>query len=90
MSPAVWSWIAAGVSIIGLWIAGINPRAGWAYGIASQAVWVTYGLVTDQPGMIALSVAFVGLYCRNLWRWRFTKFKPATKATTTTEQAATT
>ncbi len=88
MSPAVWSWIAAGVSVGGLWIAGINPRVGWVYGIASQAVWVTYGLATDQPGMIALSVAFVALYCRNLWRWRFTEFKPVTKTPATTEQVA--
>jgi hypothetical protein len=88
MSPALWSWIAAGVSVAGLWIAGINPRIGWIYGIVSQAVWVTYGLATDQPGMIALSVAFVALYGRNLWRWRGTQFKPASKTLATTEQVA--
>jgi hypothetical protein len=79
VSPAAWSWLAAGVSIAGLWLGGINPRAGWIYGIASQAVWVSYGLVTHQPGMIALSVAFVGIYARNLRRWRGTRFERSTK-----------
>lgn len=77
MSPAAWSWIAAGVSIAGLWISGHNPRWGWGYGIGAQAVWVTYGWVTHQYGMIALSVAFVSIYSRNLYRWRGTLFRRA-------------
>jgi hypothetical protein len=89
MSAATWSWVAAAVSVAGLWIGGLNPRTGWIYGIASQSIWVTYGLVTDQPGMIALSVAFVGIYSRNLWRWRFTRFQPAGRgASPTAEQVA--
>lgn len=77
MSPTLWSWIAAGVSIAGLYISGYSPRWGWIYGIASQAVWVAYGLATDQHGMIALSAAFLLIYGRNLWRWRGTTFTPA-------------
>jgi hypothetical protein len=79
MTPASWSWIAAAISIAGLWIGGINPRIGWIYGIASQGLWVSYGWATDQPGMIALSVAFVAIYTRNLWRWRGTSFQLATR-----------
>jgi hypothetical protein len=74
MSASTWSWFAAAVSIAGLWISGYNPKAGWVYGIGSQAVWVTYGLATNQHGMIALSVAFVVIYARNLQRWRGTRF----------------
>lgn len=80
MSPSTWSFIAAGVSIAGLWISGNSPRWGWAYGIAAQVVWVAYGLATDQPGMLLLSAAFVGIYGRNLWRWRHTRFQRATAA----------
>lgn len=77
MSPGAWSWLAASLSIIGLWLSGYNPRVGWVYGIAIQAVWVAYGLDTDQPGMLALSAAFVAIYGRNLYRWRGTAFKRA-------------
>lgn len=74
MSAAAWSWLAATVSVTGLWISGANPRAGWVYGFAAQTVWVLYGCYTGQPGMIALSVVFVALYTRNLRRWRGTRF----------------
>lgn len=78
MSPELWSWFAGGVSITGLWISGHSPRLGWVYGIASQTVWVTYGLATHQHGLLALSAAMVLVYSRNLHRWRGTKFAPAT------------
>jgi hypothetical protein len=74
VSVALWSWLAAGVSIVGLWVSGHSPRVGWVYGIAAQAVWVAYGLSTGQPGMLALSAAFVVIYARNLHRWRGTRF----------------
>lgn len=74
MSVALWSWLAAGVSILGLWVSGHSPRAGWVYGIAAQVVWVAYGMGTGQPGMLALSAAFVVIYARNLHRWRGTRF----------------
>lgn len=89
MSPAVWSWIAAAASIAGLWISGINPRAGWIYGIASQAVWTAYGLATGQPGMIALSAAFVLVYGRNIYRWRGTRFQPAASSPATPQPLTT-
>lgn len=75
MSPAVWSWFAAAVSVLGLWLGGVNPRIGWVYGLISQSVWITYGVTTHQSGMLALSAAFLVLYSRNLWRWRGTRFE---------------
>lgn len=74
MSAATWSWFAAAVSVLGLWLSGLNPRIGWIYGLTSQAVWIAYGAETHQPGMLALSGAFLVLYSRNLWRWRGTHF----------------
>lgn len=75
MSAAAWSWFAAAVSVLGLWLSGQNPRVGWIYGLGSQGVWITYGITTHQPGMLALSGAFLMLYGRNLLRWRGTRFK---------------
>jgi hypothetical protein len=69
------------VSIAGLWISGHSPRAGWTYGIASQAVWVAYGLTTHQHGLVALSAAMTIIYIRNLRRWRGTRFTPAASTT---------
>ena len=80
LSPEMWSWLAASLSIVGLWLSGHNPRVGWVYGIGIQTVWVAYGVDTGQSGMLALSVAFVVLYSRNLWRWRGTRFVRAAAA----------
>lgn len=77
MSAVIWSWVAAAVSVGGLWIAGFNPRAGWVYGLGAQVVWALYGVATNQPGMIALSAVFTLLYLRNLHRWRGTTFRRA-------------
>jgi hypothetical protein len=74
VTPAKWSWIAAAASMVGLWVSGHSPRAGWAYGIVCQVVWVAYGWSTGQPGMIALSAAFVMIYVRNLYRNRGARF----------------
>lgn len=79
MSPAAWSLLTAAVSIAGLWISGQNPRAGWVYGIAAQAVWVASAVFTGRPGDILLSAAFVVIYGRNLLRWRGVVFDPTRK-----------
>jgi len=79
MSPAIWSLITAGASIVGLWIGGNNPRHGWIYGLGCQVLWATEGCFTHRPGDIILSFAFVIVYGRNLRRWRGTRFKPAAK-----------
>ncbi|MFJ4653871.1 hypothetical protein ACIP5Y_21600 [Nocardia sp. NPDC088792] len=79
MTPAEWSWVCAAVSVLGCWIGGRNPRWGWTYGILAQIVWVAYGLVTNQPGLIALSVVFAALYGWNLHRWDGTDFQAVRK-----------
>jgi hypothetical protein len=79
MGANTWSWIAAAASVVGLWLSGQNPKVGWFYGIACQAIWVAYGLSTHQNGMVALSIAFVALYSRNLMRWRGAHFSPVVK-----------
>ncbi len=76
MTAEMWSWLAALVSATGLWISGVSPRAGWIYGFGAQVIWILYGFFTAQPGMIALSAVFVGLYIRNLYRWHGTQFVP--------------
>lgn len=71
-----WSLVTFAVSAFGLWLSGRNVKHGWAYGIASQVLWATEGLATGRPGDIALSVVFVGMYVRNLRRWRHSSGRP--------------
>lgn len=74
MTVAAWSWLSAVVSLIGPWISGRNPRWGWMYGLASQSVWIAYGLDTDAKGNLMLSAGYVILYWVNIRRWRHSRF----------------
>ena len=76
LSLAIWSWIGAGLAIVGVWLGGRSPRSGWIYGITAQVFWVLYGVFTAQPGMILQSCVFVAVYASNLRRWRGTSFHP--------------
>jgi hypothetical protein len=70
MSGLVWSIALAALGIAGLWRAGYGKRSGWVLGLAAQALWITYALVTHQWGFIASAVAYGFVYARNLLRGR--------------------
>jgi hypothetical protein len=65
-----WSFVLAGIGIIGLYLAGKNNRAGWAIGVGAQVLWIVYAIVTQQWGFIASAVAYSWVYSLNWWRWR--------------------
>ena len=88
MSAADWTWILAAVSILGSMLDCRDPRVGWFYNIAAQMLlWAPYSWLTDQPGMVAMSLVFTGISIVALYRWRGTDFVPAA-ATTTHESTA--
>lgn len=82
MSAADWTWILAAVSILGSLLDCRDPRVGWFYNIAAQmCLWAPYSYLTDQPGMVAMSVVFSGISIVALYRWRGTEFVPAASTT---------
>jgi hypothetical protein len=68
-----WSFILAGVGIIGLWIAGRKNAWGWAIGAGAQVLWIIYAVATQQWGFIASALAYGFVYIRNFVRWRAEK-----------------
>lgn len=70
MSGLVWSVGLAAIGIAGLWLAGSQRRAGWALGLAAQALWVVYALTTAQYGFLLSAVAYGTVYARNALRGR--------------------
>lgn len=80
MSPAVWTWFLFAISVFGAWLSGRSPRAGWIYNIMIQTLaWGPYAFLTNQPGLVGMSIVFVLLSAWSLWRWRGTPFIPATQ-----------
>ena len=79
MNNAGWTWGLFGLSAFGLWLSGMNVKAGWWFAISNQTAWVTYAITTRQWGFLANSIVFVALYARNLWRWRGTRLPQPVK-----------
>lgn len=63
-----WDLALAVVGLTGLLIAARRPRIGWWFNIAAQAVWISYGLATDQHGFILMSAGYTVAYIRLLRR----------------------
>lgn len=79
LSNLLWSLVTCTVSVIGLWLSGRNVKHGWRFGIASQAVWFIAGVATGRLGDIILCGIFVGMYLRNLRKWRDVSGRPEPK-----------
>lgn len=65
-----WSWLLAGIGIVGLYVAGSKKAWGWLIGLAVQVLWIAYALATEQYGFVASALAYGFVYGRNYLRWR--------------------
>lgn len=62
-----WATTVMGATII--WLAGRGPKArrvAWWCGLANQALWISFALVTGAYGFIAGSLIYGGVYARHL------------------------
>jgi nicotinamide riboside transporter PnuC len=66
----IWSVALAIVGIVGIWLAGRRNLWGWAIGLAAQALWIVFALLTGQYGFIFSALAYGFVYGRNWLRWR--------------------
>ncbi|GAA2237804.1 hypothetical protein GCM10010401_07520 [Rarobacter faecitabidus] len=65
----LWSYALAAVGITGIWLAGRRSFWGWALGVAAQALWIIYAVVTGQYGFILSALAYAAIYARNWFSW---------------------
>lgn len=68
MIPQVWSWVLLAVGLVTMWLAGNGRASAWVVGLAGQVLWLTYAVVTGQPGFVVAAVAYAVVYGRNLAR----------------------
>lgn len=65
----IWSFALAAVGILGIYLAGRKNMWGWAVSLGAQVLWITYALVTSQPGFIVSAVAYSIVYGKNFVAW---------------------
>ena len=69
MSAAWWSWALTIVGLTCFWLAGRKVWWAWYVGIAGQALWLTYSLMTQQWGFLAGVAAYSWVYVNNAVKW---------------------
>lgn len=70
MTGMIWSFVLAGVGILGIIIAGRKSHWGWLIGAGAQVLWLIYAIVTVQYGFILSALAYGAVYLWNWWKWR--------------------
>jgi len=69
VSAAWWSWALTLVGLTCFWLAGRKVWWAWYVGIAGQALWLTYSLMTQQWGFLAGVAAYSWVYVNNAIKW---------------------
>ena len=69
MSPQLWSWLLTIVGLTCFWLAGKRVWWCWYIGLAGQAAWLAYSLITQQWGFLAGVAAYSVVYTRNAIQW---------------------
>lgn len=74
--PQFWSWLACGVSMLGVFLYGTRPAWGAAVGSTALIPWMGLAFTSDPIlwGLVPANVIFFALHIRNLIKYR--KAKP--------------
>lgn len=65
-----WSFVLAGLSLLGNLLIGNGRIEGWGVGVGAQDLWVVYALATAQYGFLLSAVVFAGVNIRNFLSWK--------------------
>lgn len=63
-------WLAVGFTMAALYRLGSKRRDGFAFGMASNLLWLTFGLLVASSAMALANVVFFTLNLRGFLRWR--------------------
>lgn len=64
------SWLAAGFTLLSMWLTGKKLVLGWWVCILAQACWIIFALRVGDPGLLFIEVVVVGFAFWNLLKWR--------------------
>lgn len=69
MPHELWGYLLIAPAITATWLQGRRNRMGWVLAILAQVLWIIVAVVSNQPGVIVLSIAYIGIYAYNLNKW---------------------
>lgn len=62
-------WVLSVVSIYMTILAGNKARNAWLVGLANQALWLIWIVVTANWGLLPMNIAMWVVYTRNHFKW---------------------
>lgn len=70
MTPLWWSILLGVLGLVGVALTGRKNSLGWAVGIGTQFLWLSYALATRQYGFLLTAIGYGSLYFINWRKWR--------------------
>ncbi len=61
--------LAAATGLTGLWLIGDRKKSGFLWGIVSDVLWITVGVLAFLPGLIVCCVILLFVNTRNYRKW---------------------
>lgn len=65
-----WSWALTAVGVSGLYLVARKDWRGFAVGVAAQALWIAYAVLTEQWGFIVSALVYGSVYGLGWYNWR--------------------
>jgi nicotinamide riboside transporter PnuC len=65
----LWSYLLAGLGILSIYLTGRKLKSGWVVGLINSALWITYGLTSEQYGFVISALVFIGVQLKNYLNW---------------------
>jgi nicotinamide riboside transporter PnuC len=65
----LWSYLLAGLGILSIYLTGKKLKSGWVVGLINSALWITYGLTSQQYGFVISALVFIGVQLKNYLNW---------------------
>jgi nicotinamide riboside transporter PnuC len=66
----LWSYVLAGLGILSLYLTGKKMKSGWVVGLINSALWIAYGISSEQYGFIISAGFFIAVQLKNYLSWR--------------------
>jgi hypothetical protein len=63
------TWTITGSSLFSLYLTGRHLQVAWGWGLLTQGLWITYGLLSSQPPFTASGCAFAAVYVFHLVKY---------------------
>lgn len=64
------TWILSFTSLLTVYLLGKKNILGWKVGLAGQALWIYWEIITEAWGLMPMTIIMTILYIKSLIEWK--------------------